>query len=232
MPLVAESWHRQKHFPASRLRAVTHVPADVDPVSMYAGYRKAMPAVAVMCRAEELTTAEVARWVRRHGVTVTARSSSELALAVSAGIRSARLVMHGDGGQWAPIRWAVNASVRQFVVDSCEQIPVLEHYARRRQQVLVDVDTPDLGAAIAAVCASDRLDLVGLHCPLDRSPIHAAIAEMARIRRDAGVVTGRLIVAGALGSAPEALAAVIEDAVADACAEWSFPRPALALTPR
>lgn len=227
---------------ASRLHVVAHRPTDdeSDTQRSYARYRGAMPGIAIVCPAENLQAAETARWVRRHGVTVAAYTSSELALAISVGIRPARLVMHGDRGQWGPIRCAVEASVRQFVVDSCEQLPVLEHYARRCQQVLIDVGTAHVHAAIAAVCASDRLDLVGLHCRMDpqltaphrySAAIHATIDEMARIRQDRGIITSRLSLAGPLGLAPEAIVAVIEEAIDDGCARWSFPRPAVALTP-
>jgi diaminopimelate decarboxylase len=207
---------------------------------LYARYREAMPRIGLVCPAERLETADTARWVRKHGLAVVAYTSSQLALAISSGIKPSRLVMFGDRAQWGPIRCAVNADVRQFVVDSCEQVAILERCAQRRQQVVVDVNTDRADDAIAAICESDRLALVGLHFRLDsRSTgahryaiaVDAMIAKMAQLHLRQGTIPTRLSLAGKVWDSPRVVAAVIETAVEDSCARHHFPRPSLAFAP-
>jgi diaminopimelate decarboxylase len=211
-----------------------------DTAHLYARYRAAMPGIGLVCPAEELETAGTARWVSKHGLAVAVHSSDQLALSISWGIDPSRIVMFGDGGLWGPIRCAVNAEVRQFVVDSCDQVAILEHCARRRQQVVVDVTTDRAGETIAATCESERLALVGLHFQLDpRSTgahryavaVDTMIAQMAHVHRRRGVIPSRLSLAGPVWNSPRVVAAVIETAVEDSCARHHFPRPGLAFTP-
>jgi diaminopimelate decarboxylase len=211
-----------------------------DTAHLLARYREAMPGIPVVCPAERLQTAAVARWVVKRGVAVAAHSCSQLALAIASGIEPSRLVMFGDRAQWGPIRCALNSEVRQFVVDSCEQVAILEHCAQRRQQVLVDVNMDRADEAIAAICESDRLALVGLHFQLDsRSTgahryavaVDTMIAQMAQLHLRRGIIPSRLSLAGRVWDSPRVVAAVIETAVEDSCARHHFPRPSLAFTP-
>jgi diaminopimelate decarboxylase len=213
---------------------------DSDTPHVYARYREVMPGIGIVCPAERLQTADTARWVRKHGLTVAAYSSSQLALAISVGIKPSRLMMFCDRAQWGPIRCAVNAGVRQLVVDSCEQVAILEHFTQRRQQVLVDLSTDCADDAIAASCESDRLALVGLHFQLGSQStgahqyavaVDAMVAQMVRIHRRRGILPTRLSLAGPVWNSPRVVAAVIEPAIEDSCARHHFPRPSVAFAP-
>jgi hypothetical protein len=212
-----------------------------DTPHLFARYRALMPGIGIVCPAERLQTAATARWVELHGLAVVAHSSDELALAISSGVAPSRLVVFGDRAQWGPIRCGVNAGVRQFVVDACEQVPILERCTRRRQQVLVDVDTENAADAIAAICQSDRLELVGLHGQLHArstgahqyaGAVAAMTAQMAQLHVRRGRVLSRLSLAGPVWNSPRVVAAVIQTAVEDSCARYHFPRPSLAFTPQ
>jgi diaminopimelate decarboxylase len=210
--------------------------------------RSLSPRIAIACPAEALLAPETAHWVRRHGLTVAAYSSDQLALAISSGIQPKRIVMHGDGSKWGPIRCACNAEVRQFVVNAVAQVPVLAYYSRRGQQVVLDVGADqfeggdDVNDAIAAICESDRLELVGFHCRMDAratvtpreygAAIDTMVARMARILRSRRIIPCSLSLAGPLGDSPSAISAVIEAATEEACARWHYPRPRLAFTPQ
>jgi diaminopimelate decarboxylase len=207
---------------------------------LYGRYREAMPGIGLVCPAERLATAGTARWVRKHGLAVVSHTSNQLALAISSGIEPSRLIMFGDRAQWGPVRCAVNADVRQFVVNSCAQVAILEQCAQRLQQVVVDVNTDRADDAIAAICESDRLALVGLHLQLDsRSTgahryavaVDAMVAQMALLHLRRGIIPSRLSLAGRVWDSPRVVAAVIETAVEDSCARHHFPRPSLAFTP-
>ncbi|WP_319446850.1 MULTISPECIES: hypothetical protein [unclassified Mycobacterium] len=211
-----------------------------DTAHLYARYRKAMPGIGLVCPADRLETPGTARWVRKHGLAVAAHSGSQLALAIASGIEPSRLVVFGDRAQWGPIRCALNDDVRQFVVDSCEQVAILEHCAQRRQQVLVDVNMDRADEAIAATCESRRLALVGLHFQLDSRSTGAhryavavdmMIAQMAHLHLRRGILPTRLSLAGRVWDSPRVVATVIETAVEDSCARRHFPRPSLAFTP-
>lgn len=130
---------------------------------------------------------DTADWVRRRGIPVAVRSSADLALAISAGIKPARIVMHGNAGLAGPLRCAVNAGVGQFVVDSCAQVAVLAQWARVPQRVLVDVTDVSADVVTAKVFASDRIELIGLHCRVDDDEraaklIGGMVGRMAEIR--------------------------------------------------
>jgi diaminopimelate decarboxylase len=217
-----------------------HAVAVADVPHQYSHYRRVFRGIAVVCPAEVLRAASTARWVRRHGLTVEAYSSPQLALAVSAGIEPKRIVMHGDGPSWGPIRCAFNAQVRQFVVDAEAQVPVLEHYGRRRQQVILDVDTDHFDDAVVAICESDRLELVGLYSSVDEgsavaphryaAAVDGMVGQMAGIR-DRGIMTCSISLAGLVGDSPRSVATVIDAAMEAACRRLHFPRPRVTFTP-
>jgi diaminopimelate decarboxylase len=94
----------------------------------------------------------------------------------------------------------------------------------------------DRGAgAVKRVLAHPALDLIGLHCHIGSQvtdpalygeTIHRMIAAMADIRARHGVILTELNVGDAARSLDQ-LAAVIEDALDEACAAEHFPRPAV-----
>jgi diaminopimelate decarboxylase len=183
----------------------------------------------------------------KHGHTVDVCTYGELDLALALGIPAARIVMHDDGRTAAPIRCAVNAGVGRLVIGCTEQVKVLASCVQRPQRILVDVTTDRADAAVAAVFACRRLDLIGLHARLtptaDLADYAVSVAQMvirmARIRRQHDVILTRVSLAGgdALSGATagvddlRTLAAALEDIVDDVCARVRFPRPALILTP-
>jgi diaminopimelate decarboxylase len=191
---------------------------DSDTPHLFERYRDAMPGIGIACPAQRLQTPATTRWVKKHGLSVAAYSSSELALAISSGIEPSRLVAYGEQARWGPIRCAVNAGVRQFVVDT-------EH----------------VGDAVAAICDSAHLDLVGLHFEQDQGSsgahryavaVDAMVALLTLIHVRRGLIATRLSLAGPVWNSPRAVAAVIETATEDSCARHHFPRPSLAFTPR
>jgi len=103
--------------------------------------------------------------------------------------------------------------------------------------------------AVTRVLAHPILDLIGLHCHLGSQvadpalygeAIHRMIAAMADIRAKHGVILTELNIGGGhavpyIPGDPELdlnrLAAVIEDALDEACAAEHFPRPAVVVEP-
>jgi len=103
--------------------------------------------------------------------------------------------------------------------------------------------------AVTRVLAHPILDLIGLHCHIGSQvtdpalygeAIHRMIAVMADIRAKHGVILTELNIGGGhavpyLPGDPELdlnrLAAVIEDALDEACAAEHFPRPAVVVEP-
>jgi diaminopimelate decarboxylase len=104
-------------------------------------------------------------------------------------------------------------------------------------------------AAVQRVLAHPILDLIGLHCHIgsqvtDPAPygeaIHRTIAAMADIRAHHGIILTELNIGGGHGVPYtrddkeldlNVLAAVIEDALDEACAAERFPRPAVVVEP-
>jgi diaminopimelate decarboxylase len=200
-------------------------------------YRRAVRWAGVACPAETLLAPDTADWVRKHGVPVDVRSSDELALVVSAGIKPARIVMHGDGGKAGPLRCAVNAGVGQFVVSSGQQVAILAHWARIPQRVLVDVTTQPADGLSTTVLGADRMELIGLYCRVDDDDrfadvVGGMVEEMAQIRWDRGVLVTRLSLATTVSGCPRRMGETIEDALDEACARFRFPRPSVALSLR
>ncbi|MDT5221745.1 MAG: diaminopimelate decarboxylase [Mycobacterium sp.] len=111
------------------------------------------------------------------------------------------------------------------------------------------LDGGHAAAAVQRVLAHPILDLIGLHCHIgsqvtDPAPygeaIHRTVAAMADIRAHHGVILTELNIGGGHGVpyTPgdkelnlNALAAVIDDALDEACAAEHFPRPAVVVEP-
>jgi diaminopimelate decarboxylase len=211
-------------------------------------YRKAFPWAGITCPAEAVRAPAAAAWVKKRGHAVDAHSCEELALAVSVGIRPARIILHDDGVTAAPLRCAVNVGAGRFIIGCPQQVAVLSSCARQPQRVLIDVTAGHAEDAVHAVVARRRLNLIGLHARVapetDQADRYAElveqmIAQMAQIRRDHDILLTRVSLAGgdalsagaALPGRLRVLAAAIEDAFDAACARYYFPRPALVLAP-
>lgn len=171
-----------------------------------------------------LTTA-FARIASEEGLGIGVRSDRELAVALAAGTDPARIVAHPGSPEL--FRDAAGVGVGRIVLDSPLAAPHVAGRARRGP-------------------ARNTFELVGLHCRPDPSTTRAdaparyveairrTIAAMADVRARRGVILTELHVGGEQlvgASEPGAgeLAAVIEDALDQACAAEHFPRPVVAL---
>lgn len=192
-------------------------------------WRKALRGARVVYFGSSPLTIGVARRAVEEGLGIGVRSESELAVALAAGTDPARIVAHP--GSPGLLRDAVCAGVGRIVLDSPREAPHVAGPARR-------------GPARAT------FELVGLQCRLDsrgpraaaparyREAIRRTIAAMADIRAREGRILTEVhvggdqagpYVAGASGLAAGELAAVIEDALDEACAAERFPRPVVAV---
>jgi len=151
------------------------------------------------------------RLVAEAGLGVDVASGGELAAALRAGFAPERIELHGNNKDAAEIAAALDAGVGQVIVDSMDEIALLDRLARERgirQRTLVRV-TPGVkpsthtfistgqldskfgfgiegGAAAAAVVACRRaegIDLAGLHCH-----IGSQIFELASYPAAVGIV--------------------------------------------
>ena len=204
-------------------------------------YRRAFRGTAVAYPADVLRLGAVAKWMRREGVTVDVTSADELDRATAAGIPASRVVMHCNDANPDPIRCALDAGAARFVVGAPGQIAILAE-GTRREQVVVDVSSPEASAFTWEVVAHDRLDLIGLHRRLDDGDdaahvVQTLIVQMSRLSNNHGIVLSRISLAGfdhdCCGDlrALRHVAEAINDAVEDACAHCRYPRPAFTLSP-
>jgi diaminopimelate decarboxylase len=208
-------------------------------------YRKAFKGIAVSYPAELLKFDALATWIRREQVTVDVANACELDRAIAAGIAAMHIVMHPQGRAAAPIRRAVNAGSARFVVDASSQLAILADSADRIQPVVVDA-TDRAGDTLASEVLTRRgLELIGLHCSLDDPDdaigavkLREMVEEMARIRRDHGVLLTRISLAGMdVGEhclelrILRRVAEAIGEVVGEACARHRYPRPALTVSP-
>ncbi|OBH14097.1 hypothetical protein A9X04_14870 [Mycobacterium sp. E3247] len=192
-------------------------------------WRKALRGARVVYFGRSPLTAEVARFVREQGLGIGVRSDGELAVALAAGTDPARIVAHPGSPEL--LRDAVGVGVGRIVLDSPIEAPHVAGPARRGP-------------------ARTTFDLVGLHCRPDPSATRAGaaarydeairrtIAAMADVRARHDIILTELHLGGDQadpyvvgGSEPGAdeLAAIIEDALDEACAAEHFPRPVVAV---
>jgi diaminopimelate decarboxylase len=154
------------------------------------------------------------------GLSVDVASGGELQAALRVGFPSERIEMHGNNKDAAEITQALDAGVGTIVVDSLDEVALLDRIAGERgvhQRVLVRV-TPGVkpsthsyistgqldskfgfsvegsaaAAAVAACRAAPSLDLVGLHCH-----IGSQIFELGSYRAAAAVVADFAAAVGA-----------------------------------
>lgn len=189
--------------------------------------------------AELLTTASVADWVRRRGVGVDVSSASELQLALDAGLPPSRVAAQCRDVE--AVEAATTAGVGRFVIGGWSEVLLLAGRQASSHRVVVDV-TDGIGERLAAsVMSLGRLDVVGLRYTVSGDEADAAVAvrrmieQMARLRRQHGVILTRVCLAG-YGRAdadPQSLREEVfglQLAAEDACARLRYPRPALVLS--
>ncbi|OBF08501.1 hypothetical protein A5730_09505 [Mycobacterium sp. ACS4054] len=179
-------------------------------------WRKALRGARLVYFGRPPLTTGVARWACDEGLGIGVRSAGELVVALAAGTDPSRIV----AGPGSPelLRDAVAAGVGRIVLDSPVEAPHVAGKARR-------------GSARAT------FDLVGLHCRPDSSgtragygeAIRRTVAAMADIRARHGLILTEVhldpdgVGGPQLGAAE--LAAMVEDALDEACAAEHFPRP-------
>jgi diaminopimelate decarboxylase len=211
------------------VRPIRHQAVDIQPDALHLCrlYRKAFAQDDVSFPASGLKLPGAAKWVSGHGLAVDVYSNSELALAISAGIRPARMVVHGDEAGAPTIAHAVQAGVRRFVVGSPESAAALVEGGTRTAHVLVDRTTWRVEDAASAI--DDRLTLIGLHGRLDPRAIGPMVGDMAQVWRNYGSILTCLSLASDDVDGLPGLAAAVDDELDEACARWRFPRPVLVL---
>jgi diaminopimelate decarboxylase len=124
-----------------------------------ANYRRVFPDAEVAYAGKALLTGGVVRMVDDEGLTLDVCSEGELALAVSAGFPTERLILHGNGKSPALLSRAVSVGVGRIVVDSTDEIESLARvtHGGQRQRVLVRV-TPGVDAGTHAAITTGTED--------------------------------------------------------------------------
>jgi hypothetical protein len=213
----------------------------IDMVRRCSAWEDAAPHAELVCPARLLTSAAVAKWVREHRASVAVGTEQELALAIAAGIHPGRVVFHCDSAVTRTVWHAVGLSVGRFVVNAEGQILTVSACAPHRQRVLVDVTDEPACDLLAAVCAEERLELIGLHCRLDRAnetdDVTRVIGQMAEFCRGSGDVLTRLSLAvpdlpGPSVPARRMVVAAIDDVLESTCRRLRVPRPAVMVAPQ
>ncbi|OBG96703.1 hypothetical protein A5697_20710 [Mycobacterium sp. E3251] len=215
--------------PLLRAGARLHAPAGVADESDFRDrarrWRKTLRGARVVYFGRSPLTTEVARRASEEGLGIGVRSAGELAVALAAGADPARIVAHP--GSPDMLRDAVGVGVGRIVLNSPVAAPHVAGPRRRGP-------------------ARPTFDLVGLHCRLDSGApgtsygeaIRRTIAAMADVRARHGLILtevhvggdqARPYVAGDWKLGLDELAAVIEEALDEACAAERFPRPVVAV---
>lgn len=214
----------------ARRRAPAGVVDEADFRDRARRWRKALPDARIVYFGRSPLSTTVARLAREEGLGIGVRSDGELAVALAAGTDPARIVAHPGSPEL--LRDAVGVGVGRIVLDSPLEAPHVAGPARRGS-------------------ARTTFGLVGLHCRPDPAvnraggasarygeAIRRTITAMADVRARQGVILTELHVGGDqagphVGGGPEPgadeLAAVIEDALDEACAAEHFPRPVVAV---
>lgn len=180
---------------------------------------KAMPATAMY------------RLCREEGLSVDVASGGELRMALTAGYEGSRIHLHGNNKTPAELRYAFEAGVGQLILDSFDEIELVERLLDRPQRALIRV-TPGIRTdthsfvqtgqldskfgfglgdglaerAVERVRASSRLELVGLHAHIgsqifELEPYVQAIGLLGDFTRALDLEPELLNVGGGLGVA-------------------------------
>lgn len=178
-----------------------------------AAFRIHDPQVEVIYASKAFWAQAVLRMAHSEGLRVDVASGGELFMALHAGFPAEKIVMHGNAKDARELGEALDAGVGLIVVDSLDEIALLDRLAGERAaspQVLVRV-TPGVkpsthsyistgqldskfgfsleggvaAQAVGAVRASDNIRLAGLHCH-----IGSQIFEIAAYRVAASLLAG------------------------------------------
>lgn len=184
-----------------------------------------------------LTDRSCAERVRHHGISVEVRHGADLGIAIEAQIHPMRMMAYADGLTADQLVFCTaSLGVGRVVVTSFDQVGLLvsSSVPHRRQRVLVGMTHEADDKVVRAVIEAARLDLVGLACGIDScgadrvsAALGDALAEMAQIRHDHGIVLTRVAMSGG-GFRCDVLdewAELVEETLDDACATLRFPRP-------
>ncbi|MDP9189878.1 MAG: diaminopimelate decarboxylase [Actinomycetota bacterium] len=167
----------------------------------------------------------------QEGLSVDVASGGELHMALAGGFDPRRIHMHGNNKSEAELRYAFDSGVGHLILDSFDEIERAERLLDRPQRVLLRV-TPGVVAAthsyiqtgqedskfgfgladglaeraVAAVRASRRLELVGLHAHIgsqiyELEPYTEAIEVLADFTRAVELQPELLNIGGGLGIA-------------------------------
>lgn len=164
----------------------------------------------------------VATWVREHGAAVDVHTSEELAIAIANGVEPSRILVHGDELGETELRAVATLGVGP----TCNPMSVSRWSATTA------------AIAMSAVSDPNRKPSVGGNeqaCVSFPAAIGEMVASMDQIHRRYGTVLTRLgldcdLWPGDWGNEVKDVAAVIDEAVDDACEAMRFPRPRVLLS--
>jgi hypothetical protein len=209
-------------------------------------WQNALPHAEIVYPARVLTLAATAKWVRSQirdrNARIGVREQRELALAIAAGIRPAQVVCHCENADTRTFWHAMGLGVGLFIVNAERQLVTISACSPQPQSVLVDVAAAQVNELIAAVIATERLKLIGLHCQLDNvgqviGDISRVIGQMVQSFPDHAMGLSRLSVAVSepVHGSSEAVRAHVEairGALENKFRRLGVPYPILMLSPR
>ena len=211
----------------------------VEPVSVMqcVHARKTLRRFASSFSATVLECDDVARWVVRRGATIDVASVAQLDHALAVGIAASRICVHVRGSGWSMIRRGLACGAGCYIVNTAQDVALINIHARQPQSVLLDVSSRPGGPVLAELVGARRIRFVGLHSDVagvtPEVAVSGLIAAMARARREFGVLATQISLGGVAeadivdGISRHGIADVIDDAVTDGCIGNRFPRPSV-----
>jgi diaminopimelate decarboxylase len=232
----------------SAFRGEPGAPACVDGTDLARrcdAWQSALPHAEIVYPARVLISAATAKWMRNQirdrNARVGVPDEHELALAIAAGIHPAQVVCHGENADTRVFWHAVSLGVGLFIVNAERQLLTISACSPQPQSVLVDVAATHLDGLIAAVIATERLELIGLHCHLHDvgqviGDIGRVIGQMVQSFPDHAMALSRLSLAVSepVNGSPQAVRAHVEaigGALENKCWRLGVPQPVLTLSP-
>lgn len=199
-----------------------------------AEWQKSFPDAEIVYPGRVLRTPGAARWLRGHGVGLTASCEDDLALIIGAGVAPRRVVLHCNNLPTRTIWHAVGLGVGQYILGSREQITTLSACTDRPQCVVLDVTDEPGDDDVQAMLGQPNIEVSGLHSDLDRlDTVNEMMAVMAQLRYHMGVLLTRVSVAvsGTDERPIAAIASQLDDTVEGGCARFRYPRPVVQVCP-
>ncbi len=140
--------------------------------------------------AKAALNSEIARWVVDSGLNIDVCSGGELALALAAGVKPARLALHGNNKSIDEIDRGVAEGIGEIVIDSVGEIDRVvaaaarhdrvqsvrlrvnngvhaqthDHLATAHEDQKFGIALADADAVVATIRSHDELNFLGLHC--------------------------------------------------------------------